>query len=918
MDRNSVLSVHNLSFLEALYAAYERDPASVPAEWVSFLEETQLGTEPPTGAAARARSAANDDPLSDVALQHAVDDLVESYRLHGHLGADTDPLGRPTGMATPMLELESYGLEPEHLDLTFRSAGVFPGNATLRAIVERLRNTYCRHVGVEYWHLPSVEERTWLQQYMESHENRVVPEPQDQIELLRKLAYVDNVDRFLQNKFLGAKRFSIAGSESTICLLDWLIETAAEHGARELVMAMAHRGRLNVLMTILGKTPAEIFSEFERTDAHANMGGGDVKYHMGYHRYHTTRTGKDIYLALSFNPSHLEAITPVCQGRVRAGQDATRDAAGFAGSVGVTLHGDAAFAGQGVVAESLNLARLPGYTVGGMIRVIMNNQIGFTTEPHESRSGMYCTDVAHLLQVPVFHVNGDDPEAAAYVAKLALEYRQRFHREIIVDLVSYRRYGHNEGDDPTFTQPDMYRRIKAHPSIRAQYQARLLERGVVTQEACAAIDREFNEEFNSALTQARSGQPAHLRSPMHGVWTDYQGGREPLTDPKTAIDIDRIEGLGERLVTVPEGFAPHPKLARMLGTAAKMYTGDEPLNWAACELLAYASLVDDDIPVRITGQDAIRGTFSHRHAMLTDTHTGHRWSPLNEISDQQAPFEIHNSPLSEMSVLGFEFGYSLAAPKALVVWEAQFGDFVNGAQVIIDQFLSSSEDKWNRISGLTLLLPHGYEGQGPEHSSARLERFLQMCAEDNMQVVNPTTAAQMFHVLRRQVLRTWRKPLIVASPKSLLRLRASFSAREDLVSGTFARVLDDPSSQPETVERLLLCSGRLYYDLVDERARRDCDRVAIIRVEQLYPFPQAALSSCIERYPQAESLYWVQDEPENMGAWRAVAPALCELRNRRLVPNYAGRPASSSPATGSPDAHKLELQMILNTAFEGL
>ena len=916
MDRNSVLSVHNLAFLEELYAAYERDPTSVTAEWVAVLEETQLPAK--ATESSRRRVAANDDPLSDVALQHAVDDLVESYRLHGHLGANIDPLRRPTPVATPMLDPATYELREEHLDLTFRSSGVFPGSATLRAILERLRNTYCGHVGVEYWHLPGIEERSWLQQYMESHENRVLPKPHDQIELLRKLAYVDNVDKFLQTKFLGAKRFSISGSESTICLLDWLIEAAADQDASEVVLAMAHRGRLNVLMTILGKTPAEIFSEFERTDAHANMGGGDVKYHMGYHRYHTTRGGKEIYLALSFNPSHLEAITPVCQGRVRAGQDATRELAGFDGSVGVTLHGDAAFAGQGVVAESLNLARLPGYTVGGMIRVIINNQIGFTTDPHESRSGLYCTDVAHLLQVPVFHVNGDDPEAAAYVAKLALEYRQRFHREVIIDLVCYRRFGHNEGDDPTFTQPEMYRKIRSHPSVRAQYQKTLLARGIVSVEACSEIDREINDEFNSALTQARSGQPVHLRSPMHGKWAEYQGGPEPTDDPTTTIDLPTMARLAERLVEVPAGFTPHPKLARMLGTTKQMYAGHEPLNWAACELLAYASLVDQKVPVRITGQDAIRGTFSHRHAMLVDSQTGARWSPLHAIDPDQAPFEIHNSPLSEVSVLGFEFGYSLAAPKALIVWEAQFGDFVNGAQVIIDQFLSSSEDKWNRISGLVLLLPHGYEGQGPEHSSARLERFLQQCAEDNMQVVNPTTAAQMFHVLRRQVLRPWRKPLIIMSPKSLLRHRASFSAREQLTSGTFQRVIDDVPADPSRVERLLLCSGRLYYDLIEEKARRETERVAIVRVEQLYPFPHASLSACLQRYKQATSMYWVQDEPENMGAWRAVAPALCELQGGKLVPNYAGRIASASPATGSSDAHKLELEMILNTAFEGL
>ncbi|MEE9382618.1 MAG: 2-oxoglutarate dehydrogenase E1 component [Nannocystaceae bacterium] len=918
MEPSSVLSVHNLAFLEGLSEAYDRDQNSVTPEWAAFLREARA-FEDRNVPISSSSAAQGHSEVADVVLQNHVDDLIENYRLHGHLGARVDPLGRPPPVTTPMLDPLTYELTEGHYDLRFHSMGLFEGKATLRAILDRLRNTYCRHVGVEYWHLPGVEERSWLRQRMESCENQRVPDPDEQVELFRNLAHVDNVDRFLQTKFVGAKRFSISGSESAICLLDWLIEAAAEHGTQEVMIGMAHRGRINVLMNILGKTPIEVFSEFAGSDAEANVGGGDVKYHMGYFRQHVTRGGKDVYIALAFNPSHLEAITPVIQGRVRAKQDATRTRWGFDGSIAVTLHGDAAFAGQGVVAETLNMSRLTGYTVGGTIRVILNNQIGFTTDPHDSRSGLYCTDVSHLLQAPVFHVNGDDPEAAAYVAQLALDYRQKFHREVVIDLICYRRFGHNESDDPTFTQPELYGLIKGHASVRDQYQAILIERGSITAAQCQQLDKIQYDDFDAALSAAKKAKPLKLRTPMHGIWTDYLAGPEPKDDdPHTGIELEDFTRLAGRLVTIPSGFTPHPKNRRMLETAGKMYAGEQPLNWAAAELMAYASLVDGGAPVRFTGQDAIRGTFSHRHAALVDPETGARWCPLQDIHPDQAAFEIYNSPLSEMSVVGFEFGYSLAAPQALVLWEAQFGDFVNGAQVIIDQFLSSSEDKWNRVSGLVLLLPHGYEGQGPEHSSARLERFLQLCAEDNMQIVNPTTSAQAFHLLRRQVIRRWRKPLVVMAPKSLLRLRAAFSSREDLLTGRFLRVIDDDAADPNRVERLIVCSGRLYYDLRSEQERRRCDRVAILRIEQLYPFPEEEFDRCVARFPKARSLVWAQDEPENMGAWRHVAPTLCELRNGELFPNYAGRPASASPATGSPEAHRLELQRIFHTAFDDL
>ncbi|HLT40126.1 MAG TPA: 2-oxoglutarate dehydrogenase E1 component, partial [Enhygromyxa sp.] len=641
------------------------------------------------------------------------------------------------------------------------------------------------------------------------------------------------------------------------------------------------------------------------------------KYHLGYHRYYTTSTGKDIYLALAFNPSHLEAITPVIQGRVRAKQDQNPEI-GPAASLGVTLHGDAAFAGQGVVAETLNMAGLDGYTTGGIIRVVINNQIGFTTEPREARSGLYATDVANILGVPVFHVNGDDPEAAAYVARLAVDWRERFHRDIVIDVICYRQFGHNEGDDPTFTQPRMYELIKNHPSVRDLYQKKLIERGTVTDADCQAITQEFEDLFSEALDAAKASDPKQAFSPMHGVWQHYHGGDEhEIDDVDTRLDAQTLAELGERMTAVPDGFNLHRKLVRLLDDSRKMSRGEQPINWATAELLAYASLLREGAPVRISGQDSQRGTFSHRHAVFTDTETGAKWCPLQHLGHNQGKFRIYNSPLSEFSVLGFEFGYSLATPQGLTIWEAQFGDFVNSAQVIIDQFLSSSEDKWNRICGLTLLLPHGYEGQGPEHSSARLERFLQQCAEDNMTVVNLTTPAQLFHALRRQVVRKWRKPMIMMSPKSLLRFRPSFSPIDDFTQSSFSRVIDDGKADPEQVELLLLSAGKVFYDLDEHRNTHNRADVALIRVEQLYPFVRTseALLAAIGRYPNAKRLRWVQEEPENMGSWTFMCPRLQTLVGDRFTIGYAGREASASPATGSPEAHKLELARLLADAF---
>ena len=919
MVADAALSVHNLALFEALYDAYDRDPSSVDPHWLPILfGNADASTSDPAAALPPRKGYATQlaGDAEQIALQIQVDNLIEAHRLHGHLGADIDPLGRPRKADVSALDPEFYGFSSAHLEREFHTAGLSQGTLPLREILDRLRKTYCRHVGVEYWHLADPHQRAWLQARMEGCLNEVTPSPEEQIHLLSSLINVDSVDHFLHSKFLGAKRFSISGGESLIPLLDTLINGAGELDIGEVIFGMAHRGRLNVLMNILGKSPKEVFSEFSNTDAESYLGAGDVKYHLGYHRYHTTPAGKEIYLALAFNPSHLEAITPVIQGRVRARQDASK--LGHTASLAVTLHGDAAFAGQGVVAETLNMAALQGYEAGGVIRVVINNQIGFTTDPTDSRSGVYATDVAAVLGVPVFHVNGDDPEAAAHVARLAVEWREHFHRDVIIDLVCYRQFGHNEGDDPTFTQPQMYGLIKGRPSVRARYEQRLTTRGTVSEADCKAIHARFEAEFEAALHEAKSSNPKQAFAPMHGVWKQYSGGLEAdveLVD--TRLSPALIRAYGEHLVSVPEDFNLHRKIGRFLAESRQMIEGEAPFNWATAELLAYASLLAQGTSVRMSGQDVQRGTFSHRHAVFTDAETGAKHCPLQHLGQAAGKFSIYNSPLSEFSVLGFEFGYSLITPEGLTIWEAQFGDFANGAQVIIDQFLTSSEDKWNRLSGLTLLLPHGYEGQGPEHSSARLERFLQMCAEDNMQVCYLTTPAQLFHVLRRQVTRKWRKPLIMMSPKFLLRYRPSFSPLSDLSERGFRHVIDDDKPDPERVDLVLLSAGKVFYDLDKARDAEGRDNVALVRVEQLYPFTRTgeAIRAVLNRYPRVKRIRWVQEEPKNMGSWTFIQPRLIELLGNRIAIEYVGRSASASPATGSSEAHKVELARLLEDAL---
>jgi len=923
MDFESTLSGHNLAFLEALYEAYQRDPNSVDADWIPVLRELeQRNTSTTTpGEAPPILKDADSAEAEQIALQSLVDRLIDSYRLHGHTAAQIDPLGRDRATPEPGLDPAYYGLREDHMDREFSAGTLMPrGRATLREIVARLRRTYTQHIGVEYWHLPNVEQRNWLQARMEGCENHVIPSKDEQRRLFEAMVSIDNTDNFIHSKFLGAKRFSISGAESMIAMLDCIIEESGDVGIDEVVIGMAHRGRLNVLMNILGKAIEDVFSEFGKADAWAGLGSGDVKYHMGYFRHHTTTQGKPMYLALAFNPSHLEAISPVNQGRVRGKQDQISDAAGDR-VIGVTLHGDAAFAGQGVVQETLNLARLPGYQSGGSIRIVINNQVGFTTDPSDSRSTSYATDVAHMLEIPIFHVNGDDVEAAAYVARLAVDFRQRFHRDVIIDLVCYRRFGHNEGDDPTFTQPAMYSLIHAHKSVRELYEAEIRRRGTLSPEECDAVHDATNANLGVALEKAKEkSDRKEVHMPMHGVWADYRGGPDSAdNEVDTKISRELFDALGPKITRSPEDFQVHRRLSRILGDQATMYTGEQPLNWAAAELMAYASLLDSGVNIRMTGQDTRRGTFSHRHAVFSDANTGATWTPLANLSDDQGHFEIYNSPLSEFAVLGFEFGYSLISPAALVIWEAQFGDFCNGAQVILDNFLTTCEDKWNRLSGLVMMLPHGYEGQGPEHSSARLERFLQLAAEDNIQVVNLTTPAQEFHILRRQVIRNWRKPLIMMTPKSLLRFRPSFSSIEEICEGKFQRLIDDPTTSPEKVKRLMFCSGKVFYDLIAQREELGTEDVAIIRVEQLYPLAVETIDAIAARYPNADDLMWVQEEPRNMGAWTYISPILRECLGQRLGdPVYVGRRLSASPATGHSASHELERKLLLEAAFADL
>jgi 2-oxoglutarate dehydrogenase E1 component len=852
---------------------------------------------------------------ASAARQESVDQLIRAYRVRGHAIAKIDPLGRRP-KTHPELELAFHGLSEADLDTpfsarTWHSTGTF----TLRQIIARLQATYCRSIGIQFMHIDNLHITRWLQARMENSENHRVLAREEQLRILRKLTDAEVFEQFVHKKFVGAKRFSLEGGESLIPLVDLAIEEAAMHGVREIIIGMAHRGRLNVLANVMDKRPQKIFQEFHDKDPDAYRGGGDVKYHLGYSSDKETASGKKVHLSLCFNPSHLEFADPVVMGRVRAKQDRFNDIARKT-VMGLVIHGDAAFAGQGVVQEVLNMSQLPGYRVGGTLHVIVNNQVGFTTSPEDGRSSPYATDVARMLEVPIFHVNGEDPEGVAQAITLAMEFRDQFQRDVVIDMYCYRKYGHNEADEPTYTQPVMYQQIQKMPTVRENYVQNLIKLNGVTKEEADEIVKASHTRLEQDLERAQDDKN-RLPEQMPGqlMWTGYNGGPDKDTpEIDTGIAADILLKLTQTQTQLPAEFHLNPKLKRLMESRLEMARGEKPFDWGAAENLAFATLVNQGARVRLSGQDCGRGTFSHRHSVLHDVETDSRYIPLQHVSPTQGTFEVYDSPLSESGVLGFDYGYSLDSPDALVIWEAQFGDFANGAQVIIDQFISSSESKWKRICGITLLLPHGFEGQGPEHSSARLERFLSLCAADNMQVCYPTTPAQIFHLLRRQVERVWRKPLVIMSPKSLLRSPEAVSNIDELTQGRYQRIIGDPLVDPKTTDQMILCSGKVYYDLLKARTEKGRSKTAIVRLEQLYPLHESDLGQILSAYPANVPVRFVQEEPLNMGAWPYLRLKFGEnILGRKLT--CTARPEAASPATGSAACHKTEQNLLVEQAF---
>ncbi|HZZ30240.1 MAG TPA: 2-oxoglutarate dehydrogenase E1 component [Pirellulales bacterium] len=855
------------------------------------------------------------DQLGMAVLQDRVDQLIRAYRVRGHLVARLDPLGFPRP-ELPELDPEFYGFTSSDMDREFSTATIEgPQSMTLGRIIQRLKNTYCRSIGVQFMHMDDLPVRQWLQERMEGSENHCTLSRKEQLRILHGLTSATVFEEFIQRRFLGAKSFSLEGAETLIPLLDLTVERAGEHKVEEIVLAMAHRGRLNVLANVIGKSAQQIFREFADIDPELHIGRGDVKYHLGHSADIKTATGHRLHLSLCFNPSHLEFVNPVAMGRVRAKQDRVEDHDRRRGML-LLIHGDAAFAGEGIIQETLNLSQLEAYKIGGAMHVVLNNQIGFTTSPAEARSTTYATDVAKMLQIPIFHVNGEDPEAVAQVVRLAMDFRREFQRDVVIDMYCYRRRGHNEADEPQFTQPLLYQAIERRKNVREGYLDHLLKLGGIDREAADHIAAELRNQLEEELSAAKS-EDFVPRPDLASFWAFYIGGRErEAAEVETDMKREQLADLLGMLSHVPRGFNPHPKILRWLESRREMIDGRRPIDWSAAESLAIGSLAVQKLRVRISGQDTERGTFSHRHAVLHDIATGQHYMPLANLTFDQASVEIYNSPLSEAGVLGFEYGYSLDCPDGLVMWEAQFGDFVNAAQVIIDQFIVSAEDKWRRLSGIVLLLPHGFEGMGPEHSSARLERFLSLAAKDNIQVCNLTTPAQLFHCLRRQVLRVWRKPLVLMTPKSLLRHPQCISTLDELAQGKFLRVLPDvPPPERTVVERVLLCSGKIYYELEQKRRQSNKTNVAILRMEQLYPLPKEPLKAALANYRDGTPVFWIQEEPENMGAWRYLKVHLGERLFDRFPFSGIYRQSAASPATGSASSHKLEQEELLARAL---
>ncbi len=935
----------NAGFVEDLHAQYRQSPQLVEEHWRDYFASLEGGAPAPAplridyadhgngangatngsmngayakgysngsvaGAAAAQQSSGR--AIATAALSGRVYQLVNAYRVRGHLFAKIDPLGTPPE-AAPELDLSNFGLTEAEYDVEFPTVGIggLAGRATLRQIIAHLSETYCSSIGVEFTHIEEPEAREWLQNAMESTRNRTALDNAEVVRILKHLTDAEIFEQFVHKNFVGAKRFSLEGAESMIAMLDLLIDYAANQGVEEIVIGMAHRGRLNVLANIMNKNVREIFAAFRDSNPERNLGRGDVKYHLGESMDRPTTNGGSVHLSLAFNPSHLEFVNPVVEGRVRAKQDRRKRV----NVMPLLIHGDAAFMGQGIIPETLNLAGLEGYSTGGTVHLVVNNQIGFTTLPQDSRSTRYCTDITRMMKVPVFHVNGEDPEAVIQTTRLAIEFRQRFGKDVVIDMLCYRKYGHNEGDEPRFTQPVMYQLIDQKPTVREVYVKKLVESGQITQEQGDQLKTTRQVALALALEEERKGDFLKPPKAMGGIWSPYIGGPDVnVEEVATNVPRETLIDLITRLSHAPSDFNVNPKVKAILDLRRDRVLKNEPFDWGTGEHLAFATLVNENRPIRITGQDARRGTFSHRHATLFDAKNGTRYTPLSHLGPGK--FEVHDSPLSEAGVLGFEYGYSLDRPDGLVIWEAQFGDFANGAQVIIDQFIVSAEDKWLRLSGLVLLLPHGYEGQGPEHSSARIERFLQLAASDNIQVCNLTTPAQLFHALRRQVLRPWRKPLIIFTPKSLLRHKEAVSTVNDLANGQFERVIPDRDTDPAKVKRVLLCTGKVYYDLLDARRKLGRDDVAIVRLEQLYPLSDQ-LSRVLSAYADGTRLVWVQEEPRNAGPWYFINANLTRFIGDRLPLSVVSRAAAASPATGSKASHDLEQQRLIAEALAG-
>ena len=944
----SFLSGANATFINDLYKEWKENPSSVPKEWDLWFKtnaDDKLLDEGPTWAKknsrvigaidtvesvkAVARGIAGKGNLSAVDLRAATTDsiraimLIRAYRINGHLLANLDPLNLQQQNIHPELDPKTYGFNDDDWDRPiFIDYVLGMESATLRQIMEIVKETYCGSIGIEFMHVQDPAQKAWIQERIESIRNATEFTKRGKKAIYERLVGAETFEQFLHKKYAGTKRFGLDGSESVVPAIEQILKRGSQLGMKEVVIAMAHRGRLNLLYNILNKPFRAIISEFlgNQSNPEEAGGSGDVKYHMGASADREF-DGKTVHLSLQANPSHLEVVAPVVIGRVRAKQNQHNDTSDRLSVLGIVLHGDAAFAGQGIVAETFDFSGLRGYRTGGTIHIVVNNQIGFTTSPNYSRSSPYCTDVAKMVMAPIMHINGDDPEAVVHASRIATEFRQKFACDVVLDIISYRRYGHNEGDEPAFTQPVMYKTIGSHDTISKIYAQKLINEGILTQKEAADEVDNHNKFLEKEFIAGSSYKP-NKADWLEGQWSNLRTAHGDARRGETSVSTETLKEIGKAITTVPEGFQINKKLSRIIDARQKAIESGEGIDWSTAEHLAFGSLLLEGHPVRLSGQDSCRGTFSQRHSVFIDQTSENRYTPLNNINPKQETFEVIDSPLSEASVLGFEYGYSLTEPTALVMWEAQFGDFANGAQVIVDQFISSGEAKWLRMSGLVMLLPHGYEGQGPEHSSARLERYLQLCGEDNMQVLNCSTPANYFHALRRQLKRDFRKPLIIMTPKSLLRHKMCVSSLSDMAEETaFRRVIRDPNTKlkDSDIKRVVICSGKVFYNLLEEREKRKIKNIRILRLEQIYPFPHKTLKEMLSKTPNAE-VVWCQEEPKNMGAWffvdRRIEEVLVDTKAKFTRPIYAGRSEAASPATGSFSRHNKEQSDLVNDALE--